>query len=266
MTPTDARCSLHPAFAALGTCRRCGRFACAQCFRPPTGLCAECEVREGGAEEPPPWEKRGEMGVAQGYLQTVRAGAVEPARFWSSFPGEGSMVDALLFGWVTTAISAIPTALLASLNLGQSVAILKSLPNLPPAAQRVLDFMDQSPLLFGGLLAAYMVVSYPVGLFLGAGVMHLLLRLWGAGGRGFQATVRVQAYAHFPQLMGWIPLIGGVASIWQVVLFGMGASKVHRASPGRVVGAILTPILLVALCGCGLAMLLPVMLRGALGR
>ncbi|MEW5741140.1 MAG: Yip1 family protein [Myxococcota bacterium] len=266
MTPADARCSLHPAFAALGTCRRCGRFACANCFRPQSGLCVECEAREGGPETPPPWEKRSELGLVQGYLQTVRDGALQPVRFWSSFPGEGPMGDAFFFGWLTTALSALPTGLLASVNLSSSVALLKGMPNLPPVASRILQFMEDSPLRFGALMAAYMIVIYPVGLIIGAGFMHLMLLLWGAAGRGFQATLRVQCYAHFPQLIAWVPLVGAFAGFWQLVLFGIGASKVHRASPGRVVGAILTPLILVALCGCGLAILIPVMMKGALGR
>lgn len=38
-------CALHRDLPSAGTCARCGRFACKQCFRPDTGLCAECALR-----------------------------------------------------------------------------------------------------------------------------------------------------------------------------------------------------------------------------
>lgn len=260
MTPANARCSLHPELAAVATCRRCGRFACAQCFKPAHGLCAECEVRE-LQPEPTPWERRDQLGFVQGYVQTVKACALEPTRFWGSFQGDGPLGDAFLFGWLTVALAALPTGLLASLNLAQAAQLMKTIPNMPSQAMRVFDFMDKSPLLFGLGFAVYMIVVYPLGLVIGAGIMHVLLLIWGAGGGGFNTTWRVQCYAHFPQLVAWIPLVGAIAGIWQLVMSGWGYTKAHKATAARVVGAMLTPLLLFVFCGCGLAILIPFMLK-----
>lgn len=261
MTPADARCSLHPNFAAAGTCRRCGRFACTQCFQSANGLCTECAAREHVEVAPTPWERRAELGFVQGYLQTVKAAALEPGRFWGTFDAQGPLGDAFLFGWLTTALAALPTGLLASLNLAQTAAIMKAMPNMPPPVMRMFDFMEEHPLQFGLGFAAYMIIIYPLGLAMGAGITHVLLLIWGAGSSGFGATMRVQCYSHFPSLAGWIPLVGAVAGIWQLIMSGWGYTKAHRTTVGRVVGAMLSPLILVVFCGCGLAILIPLLLR-----
>src|SRR5689334_3043562 len=38
-------CPEHPDRRSAGTCRRCGRFACVECFNPATALCSTCGLR-----------------------------------------------------------------------------------------------------------------------------------------------------------------------------------------------------------------------------
>lgn len=253
MTPGSARCPLHPEFAAHATCTRCGRFACAQCFRPDVGLCSECGARE-PLTHPTPWERRNELGLVKAYVDTLREVALEPARFWAGFPRQSGMLDALLFGWLTTVLTSVPTALLAALNLSQAAALVSGLPNLPEVLRDVLNYFGDHPLQFSVALMANMVITYPLGALLGASIMHVMLIGWRAGSKGFDATFRVQCYAQFPQLLSWVPIVGWLAGLWSMVMTGWGFTKVHQATPGRVTLAILTPVVLVVFAACGVGL------------
>lgn len=41
----SATCAVHAGAASIGTCARCGAFACAACFDASTGWCAACRAR-----------------------------------------------------------------------------------------------------------------------------------------------------------------------------------------------------------------------------
>ena len=54
--PTVSRCARHPAVRSVTTCKRCGRFACAQCLPNLDELCTDCVARV--SAELPPLENR----------------------------------------------------------------------------------------------------------------------------------------------------------------------------------------------------------------
>lgn len=92
----------------------------------------------------------------------------------------------------------------------------------------------------GPLLAA-------IGLFAAAGISHLVLMMLDDGGRGFGVTLRAVAYANTPQLLGVIPVCGGlVGGIWCVVLYVAAATEAHETEWWR---ALLTYSLPAILCG-----------------
>jgi hypothetical protein len=252
---SPAQCAKHPETPATDTCGRCGRFACNACLATSDDFsrCTECVGREGGGVEvPPPWEQRSELGLLASYVATVKLALLEPAKFWSQLPKNGPLGDAFWFGWLTTIIASIPTGAFLLLNLGQTFALVKALPNMPAEMTKVMSYIEAHTLAAGALFSLYMIVIYPIGLVISAGLMHLFLRLWGAGQSGFDATFRVQAYAAFPSLVAWIPLIGGLAGIYQLVMVCWGFVKIHRTSTGRVVGAVLTPGVVLMCCFCGI--------------
>jgi len=83
-------------------------------------------------------------------------------------------------------------------------------------------------------------------LFLHSGVLHVLLRVTGAGSRGFEATFRVVSYSQATSVWGLVPLFGGlIGGIWQVVVQIIGLREIHETSYLKVIIAFLIPVLFV---------------------
>ncbi|MET0406530.1 MAG: YIP1 family protein, partial [Cystobacter sp.] len=97
--PGDTRpvCAVHPTLRSLGTCERCGAFACAQCLRPgPQGktVCANCQPRE--PDQLLPWDRREELGLVPALWKTLLEVLLRPGTF-SQTRAEGRTSESLLF-------------------------------------------------------------------------------------------------------------------------------------------------------------------------
>jgi hypothetical protein len=81
------------------------------------------------------------------------------------------------------------------------------------------------------------------GLFLSGSWAHLFVRAFG-GRKGYGNTIKAFAYGNTPIfLFGWIPFVGGLFSIWALVLDIIGIRQLHGISTGRAIGAVLLSIL-----------------------
>jgi hypothetical protein len=95
-----------------------------------------------------------------------------------------------------------------------------------------------NPVIFGLLT----VVGALVSLFVGGSWAHIFVRAFG-GRKGYENTIKAFAYGNTPVLMfGWIPFVGGVFSIWALVLDIIGIRQLHGISTGRAIGAVLVSI------------------------
>ena len=84
------------------------------------------------------------------------------------------------------------------------------------------------------------------GLFISGSWAHLFVRAFG-GRKGYRNTIKAFAYGYTPALMfGWIPFVGGLFSIWALVLDIIGVRQLHQISTGRAVGAVLVSIAVLA--------------------
>jgi hypothetical protein len=103
----------------------------------------------------------------------------------------------------------------------------------------------------------------PIGLALGAGLIHVALLLLGGAKSGYSATLRSASYSYAPAFVGIVPFCGAlVGGIWSVVLMVIGLSVLHHVSRGKAVAAVLLPCLL--FCACLLPFLFIAGLRGLL--
>lgn len=92
-----------------------------------------------------------------------------------------------------------------------------------------------NPAAFGvaSLLGAF------AGLFITGSWAHLFVRAFG-GRKGYETTIKAFAYGNTPLfLFGWIPFVGGLFSIWALVLDIIGIRQLHEISTGRAIGAVL---------------------------
>lgn len=78
-----------------------------------------------------------------------------------------------------------------------------------------------------------MPISYVMGLglvFVGAGLIHLWVKLFG-GKANYEKTFQVMIYSYAPYYMlGWIPFVNFVISIYSLILLIIGVSHVHKIS------------------------------------
>jgi len=198
-------------------------------YRGPEPVEMEKEIRRTDA----PWENRNELGFLQGILQTLKGVLFSPEKFFKKL-GCGSGIKeplafALLAGSVGSMFGFFWQFLLLS---GTLLSIAKS-------------FFGQS--LSVGLIFLIVMVFIPVfvviNLFIYSGIIHVLMRIVGAGKNGFEATFRVMSYCHAAQIWVIIPFVGSwIGGIWQLVVQIIGLREIHRTSYLRVIIAFLIPV------------------------
>jgi hypothetical protein len=211
------------------------------------------------AEQSAPFAERARRGFLPAFWETLRLVAMEPARFFRqvrvSQPGAAVLFGAigatignwgaLLFGWATASTT---TRLFVNWS------------------RRMGDRIDTGPLVqmiqgFTGAQLLAQAVATPLlsvlGIYLAAGVFHLLLLMVRGAPRGFEATLTVAAYASGLLMLRAVPLCGGlVAAVWFIVAAIQGLAEAQRAGSGKAAFAVLGPLVLACLCAClaGIAM------------
>jgi hypothetical protein len=89
-------------------------------------------------------------------------------------------------------------------------------------------------------------IAGAVGVFLTALLTHLLVVLVaGSGHSGFGATFRVVAYSSVTSLVGWVPFVGWIASLYRLYLATVGIREMHATTTGRALLVVLLPAILV---------------------
>jgi len=106
-----------------------------------------------------------------------------------------------------------------------------------------------------------------VGLFLSAGILHLVLLALGGAARGFEGTFRVAAYSQAASLFNIVPGCGGlIGLVYAIVLLVIGLSEAHGISRGKAAAAVLVPFVIICCCCSGIIAAAAFGLAGALGR
>ncbi len=213
---------------------------CRQRFPLPAGGPEEAPGREGEPleehhqGEAPPWEQRGELGLLKAILQTAKEVLFSPKRLFKGIRAKGGLSEplafGLLFGSLGMMLSVFWDVIMAAAGLGGQAGGMGprfGLPLLLPVMLLVIP--------------AFVLVS----LFCLSGLIHLFLRLVGAGGGGFQATFRVMSYGQATQILAAIPLAGGLlSSVWFLIVQVVGFREIHHTSYPRVIMALLLPVAL----------------------
>ncbi len=171
------------------------------------------------------------------FVWTVSSLLTAPAAFFRGLPRAGSLRNPLAFAIVCSLIAAAPAAVLV---------LLFSL---------VAGLSGDATSAVGGIFGAFAVLLlYPVatvvGLFVGAGIYHLLVTLLLRHSRsGFAATFRVAAYGSFPNALGFlafIPILGilvGLAiGVYSLILYVLGLREVHATTTGKAALVVFAPV------------------------
>jgi hypothetical protein len=161
----------------------------------------------------------------QSFISTVQRVVLQPVDFFRGVPRRGDFINPLIFALICYEIFAIVGALLRLIGIGADVG-------------------------FGGFIAAIVLapIYAAIGLFIGAGILHLLVMLIvGSGNSGYEATFRVGAYAAVTSLVSWIPFIGWIASLYGIYLAIVGVREVHATTTGKAALVVLIPAAVVIL-------------------
>ena len=167
------------------------------------------------------------------FVDVARRVALQPAAFFAGVPRQGSLLSPLVFALICIEISVILVGLLTFIDIPGGITSLFG----ARGNQGFLAFL-------GGLALA--PIAGAVGVFLTALVTHLLVVLVvGSGHSGFGATFRIIAYSSVTSLVGWIPFIGWIASLYRLYLATVGIREMHRTTTGKALVVVLLPAILI---------------------
>jgi len=167
------------------------------------------------------------------FVDVVRRVAFQPAAFFAGLPRQGSLLSPLVFALICIEVSVILVGLLTFIDVPGGITWLFG----ARGDQGFLAFL-------GGLVIAPLAGA--VGIFLTALVTHLLVILVvGSGHSGFGATFRIVAYSSVTSLVGWIPFVGWLASLYRLYLATVGIREMHATTIGRALLVVLLPAILI---------------------
>jgi hypothetical protein len=181
-----------------------------------------------------PWPPaRGESAIAA-FGETWTGASLRPRAFFRAMPEHGTIRSALLYylplGVAVSGANLFWTLALGGVD-GEQDAVLGEMP-LGGGLNPLLEF----------LLAPVILL---LSIFVAAAVTHGLLRLFGGANRSYGFTTRIFAFAYSPQILGVVPVVGTVVGfVWMVIVAVIGLKEGHRTSMGRVLAAVLIPVVI----------------------
>lgn len=191
----------------------------------------------GGA--PPPTQTGGRMPAGGqeftlsdpvgSFIATVRGVVLSPVSFFRGIRRSGDFVGPIVFALVCSVISGV---------LGGTLGLLSNVIAGNGVVAALVGF-------FGTIVLTPLVTL--VGLFIGAGIYHLIVMLLIKPNAGFEGSLRVVAYSSVVQLVAWIPLLGGLLALYSVMLAIFGMREAHGSSTGRAVAVVLIPTVVLLL-------------------
>jgi hypothetical protein len=167
------------------------------------------------------------------FVDFLRRVVFQPSAFFAGLPRQGSLLSPLVFALVCIEISVLLVGLLTFLDVPGGVTWLFG----ARGNQGFLAFL-------GGLVIA--PIAGAVGLFLTALVTHLLVILVvGSGHSGFGATFRIVSYSSVTSLLGWLPFIGWIFSLYRLFLATVGIREMHATTTGKALLIVVLPAILI---------------------
>src|SRR5437667_12765126 len=185
-----------------------------------------------------PWDERQTKGLFNAFIETLQMVLSRPVAAFTAMKREGGLGEPLLYATIGGTFGVV---FAITYNF-----VLRS---FTPFADR----HDALPHLFAGLGWIFLLVLTPlfvvIGMFVASAILHVCLMIVGGAKQSFETTFRVVCFAEgsaSPLLV--IPFCGGfIVGIWKIVLYCIGLTHAHETDTGRVVIAVLLP--LIVCCG-----------------
>ena len=242
---------------------------------PPAGLCPNCGGDPRVAAPPPPplpaapaaprasipWDERERIGLFGALVETTRDVLARPGAFFRAMPVTGGLGSPLLYavlvGWLGLVAAAFYQAIFRSIVGSSWGALGVDRPELGALLGWVegwAGFVVQA--VFGGVFVV-------IGVFVAAGILHVMLLLLGGARRDFEATFRVACFSEATCVLFLVPFCGQVVGgIWCLVLYVLGLAEAHRIGHGKAAAAVLLPVVVACCCCAAIAFLFASALAG----
>jgi hypothetical protein len=192
----------------------------------------------------PPWEQPGP--AVQRFIDTAKGALLDTAPAFRNMRREGGLQNPLVYYLIGGLLSVIVQV------VWQTIGIV------PMGGY---GGYAGSGLVAGLLLGACAVV---IGIFIGSGIIHLMLMLLGGQNQPFETTFRTICYAQGSAApIGAVPFCGGIISaLWGLYAIIVGLSETQEISVGKAAAAVLIPAVV---CCLLLAVLVAAIGMAALG-
>lgn len=251
----NASCALHTDTTATGTCPRCGNFTCGQCERDDAQRCPACVKLVGASSAITlPWERRAELGIVKAFVEQIKLAVMKPGQYVAAITPGGSWREPFFFGWLVSAaigVLSIPYNAFSFWSRGeqmkQSFDVMGN-SDFVRGLAGVYELIAAHPVIAAVVTSAYTFAIYPLMFFVNSGSQQLGLALAGVNPREpISATMRVNGYSHAANVLLAIPVVGGLAAIYTVVIQIWALRTVHKTTTFK---AIVAGLWLGVLLGC----------------
>ena len=171
----------------------------------------------------------------ESFADVVRRVVLQPVGFFAGLPRRGSLLNPLVFALICTEIAAIVGGILSLAGVGG--AFVTGYGFQVPENQGLGEFIGS---------VVFAPVGSAIGVFVVAGIAHLLVRLVvGATNAGFGATFRVAAYTSVTSLVSWIPFVGGLLALYGIYLSVVGIREMHNTTTGKALVVVVLPVIVI---------------------
>jgi len=191
-----------------------------------------------------PWDDRQQKGFFSAFIETLQMVLTRPAEAFTAMRREGGFGEPLIYAVIGASAGAIVQFLfsLALHAVGIAANQRNALSGMAGMGIGSVGFIILFPLLL------------VIGLFIGAGIIHLCLMLVGGAKQPFETTFRVLAFSQGSTgVLQMIPVCGGlIAAVWGLVVNCIGLARAHETDTGRAALAVMLPV--IVCCGGGLVL------------
>ncbi len=198
----------------------------------------EEEVHVNGQEVP--FEHLEKYGFFPGLILTIKNIILSPASFFQGMELKG-FIKPLIFFILLAEFQEICNFIWATTGVDTSIG--------SDVGRMVNDSVIADSLKEGSASALFSLLLYPLMLaglsFPLIGVTHILLMIFGAGDRGYEATFRATAYSYAPIVLCVIPFVGDmIGALVSMAISIIAYKNIHNTTYMRVVLSMVMPIVL----------------------
>jgi hypothetical protein len=211
---------------------------------PPTQIASAATAETPARRSGLPWDERQTKGLFNAFIETLQMVLIRPVAAFTAMKRDGGLGEPLLYAIIGGTFGG-----LFAVTYNFALRSFGSFGDRHGAMEH----------LFGGIGWIFLLVLTPlfvaIGMFVVSAILHVCLMIVNGAKQSFETTFRVVCFAEgsaTPLLV--IPFCGGfVVGIWKIVLYCIGLTHAHETDTGRVVIAVLLP--LIVCCG-GLLLLI----------